>query len=145
MTAKQYLQQIERLDKNIQNKLSEIYQLKTLATNVTVAMNGDRVQTSGDQDRTGKIVASLVDVEREAQSMIDEYLVKKKKIINQMNNLSKTSYYQVLYSKYVEYKTFNKIAEEMDYSWRQIIRIHGDALAEFGRVYSSEIASLNVI
>ena len=145
MTAKQYLQQIERLDKNIQNKLSEIYQLKTLATNVTVAMDGDRVQTSGDKDRTGKIVASLIDIEREAQGMIDEYLTKKKKIINQMDGLSKTSYYQVLYSKYVEYKTFNKIAEEMHYSWRQIIRIHGDALAEFGRVYASEIASLNVI
>lgn len=138
MTAKQYLLQIERLDRNIQNTLSEIYQLRTLATNITVATDGERVQTSGERDRIGRIVASVVDKEKELQRAVDEYLAKKQKIIQQMNGLSRTNYYQVLYSKYVEYKTFNRIADEMGYSRRQVTRIHGDALAEFGRLYERE-------
>ena len=37
MDTKTYLQQIERLDRKIQNKFSEIAQLKTMATSITVA------------------------------------------------------------------------------------------------------------
>ena len=145
MTTKQYLQQIERLDKNIQNKLSEIYQLRALATNITVATDKEKIQTSGDKDRVGNLVSKVVDAENEASEMINDYLHKKDTIISQIESLPKTKHYQVLFSKYVEYKTFEKIADEMDYSWRQIIRIHGDALSEFGKIYGKEIMSLNVI
>ena len=39
--------------------------------------------------------------------------------------------------KYIEKKTFEDIASEMKYSWRQIIRIHGRALQEFERLYGN--------
>lgn len=37
MDTKTYLQQIERLDRKIQNKFAEIEQLKTMATSISVA------------------------------------------------------------------------------------------------------------
>ena len=46
MDTKQYLNQIHRLDIQIQNKLSEIYKLKTMACNVTVSNDREIVQTS---------------------------------------------------------------------------------------------------
>ena len=54
-------------------------------------------------------------------------------------------HYQILYAKYVEYKTFERIAEEINYSWRQTIRLHGMALIEFEKMYNDEIMSWNVI
>lgn len=138
MTTKQYLSQIERMDKSIQNKLSEIYQLKTLATNITVATDNERVQTSGGKDRVGGIVSKFVDAENESKKIIDEYIEKRKRIINQIDSMPQTNHYQVLFSKYVKYKTLDQIAEEMNYSWRQVARIHGSALSEFGKRYGSE-------
>lgn len=42
MTTKQYLNQIYRLDRMINNKLSEIYQLKSLACTISVANDGEK-------------------------------------------------------------------------------------------------------
>ena len=55
MDTKQYLNQIHRLDIQIQNKLSEIYKLKTMACNVTVSNDSERVQTSIRNDKLSNI------------------------------------------------------------------------------------------
>lgn len=51
MDTKTYLQQIERLDRKIQNKFAEIEQLKTMATSISVAQKDINVQTFSDKDR----------------------------------------------------------------------------------------------
>ena len=63
----------------------------------------------------------------------------------QIDPMPKENHYRVLFAKYIEDKTFDVIADEMGYSWRQIIRIHGAALAEFEKMYSTDFVSLNVI
>ena len=145
MTAKQYLSQISRLNKMIANKLTEIYQLKSMASNISVLNEVDKVQTSGSKDRIGDMVCEIVDLEKEANEYIDIYTDLRRKIIMQIDAKPNENYYKVLFAKYIEEKTFEVIAEEMEYSWRQIIRIHGDALAEFERIYGSEFVSFNVI
>jgi len=45
--------------------------------------------------------------------------------------------YNVLFSKYIEKKTFEVIATEMNYSWRQTIRLHGIALKKFEQKYGA--------
>lgn len=141
MTTKKYLSQIERIDKTIQNKLSEIYQLRSLATDITVATDKEKIQTSSDKDKIGNAVSRIVDLENETSSMINDYINTRKKIIREIDSISNKNYYQVLFSRYVEYKTMDEIAEKMNYSWRQIIRIHGSALIEFEKLYGSEYLS----
>ena len=145
MTAKQYLSQISRLNKMIANKLSEIYQIKSMALNISVLNEEDKVQTSGSKDRSGDMVSKMVDLEKEAQDYVDAYTDLRRKVITQIDSMPKEKHYKVLFSKYIEDKTFDVIADEMGYSWRQIIRIHGDALNEFERIYGSDFVSLNVI
>lgn len=145
MTAKQYLSQISRLNKMIANKLSEIYQLKSMALNISVLNEEDKVQTSGSKDRIGDMVSKIVDMEKETQQYVDAYTDLRRKTIMQIDSMPKENHYKVLFAKYIEDKTFDVIAEEMGYSWRQIIRIHGDALAEFERMYRKDFMSLNVI
>ena len=145
MTAKQYLSQISRLNKMINNKLSEIYQLKSMALNISVLNDEKNIKTSSGKDRIGDMIAKVVDMEREAQCYVDLYTDLRRKVISQIDSMPKEKHYKVLFAKYIEDKTFDVIADEMGYSWRQIIRIHGEALLEFEELYGNEFMSLNVI
>ena len=138
MTTKSYLGQIERLDRMIQNKLSEIYQLKTMACSVTVSNDGERVQNSGDKDRMGSAVARIVDLERETDSLVDSFVRKRKKIVEQIDSIEDVDYYHVLSMRYVSRDTFESIAEKTNWSIRKVFTLHGKALLEFERLYGSE-------
>lgn len=138
MTTKEYLSQIERLDRMIQNKLSEISQLKHIATSITIAPKEVNVQASNDKDRMGNSVAKLVDLENETDKLVDDYIDKRKRIIEQIDSIKDTNMYHVLSERYISRKDLGVIAVEMGYSFKQICRIHGNALTEFERLYGSE-------
>ena len=138
MDTKQYLSQIERLDKMIQNKLSEIYQLKTMACSVTVSNEKERVQTSSDNDRLGSTVAKIVDLEKETDMLVDRFIDKRSHIISQIDGLDNIDYYHVLSMRYVARNTFEEIAKKTNWSIRKVFSIHGDALKEFERLYGRE-------
>lgn len=138
MDTKQYLNQIERLEKQIQNKLSEIYQLKTMACSVSVSNEKDRVQTSPDKDRLGSTVAKIVDLEKETDRLVDEFVEKRNHIIGQIDNMDNVDYYHILSLRYVSRNTFDDIAEKTGWSIRQVFKLHGRALQEFEKLYGGE-------
>lgn len=135
MTTKDYLNQISRLNRMINNKLVEIQQLKEMSCSISAITNSERVQTSLSPDKIGSNIAKIDEMERNIDNMIDEYVDKKNLIISQIDSIENETYYNILFAKYVERKTFEKIADEMTYSWRQIVRLHGRALQEFERLY----------
>ena len=138
MTTKEYLSQIERLDKMIQNKLSEIYQLKTMACSVGISNEGERIQKSSDKDRMGSAVARIVDLENEIDKLVDRFVSKRGKIISQIDSIENVDYYHVLSMRYVSRDTFEVIAEKTNWSIRKVFSLHGKALLEFERLYGSE-------
>ena len=142
METKQYLGQIKRLDRMIQNKLSEIYQLKTMACSITIEPKEDKIQTSSDKDRMGSTVVKIVDLENEVDSLVDELVDKRKKIIEQIDNMDNDDYYHVLTERYVLKKTFNEIAQGESWGSRQVYRVHDKAIVEFERIYGEEYLKL---
>ena len=138
MKTQDYLKQIERLDRMIQNKLSEINQLKHIATSITIAPKEVNVQVSTDKDRMGTAVAKLLDLEKETDRLVDEYIDKRKRIIEQIYSIEDTNMYHVLSERYIMRKDLSVIAVEMGYSFKQVCRIHGNALVEFERLYGKE-------
>lgn len=133
MNTKQYLSQIERYEKMIQNKLSEINQLKTMACNVTIPAGNERVQTSPDKDKIGTIVSRIADLEKEVDSMIE----KRCEIVKQIESIEDTDVYDVLAKRYILKKDLKVIAVERGISFRHIGRVHFDALKTFERKYGS--------
>ena len=59
-------------------------------------------------------------------------------IIGQIDGIEDEMLYNILFARYIERKTFEKIATELEYSWRQIIRLHGKALKQFENQYGKE-------
>ena len=137
MDTKQYLQQISRLDRMIQNKLAEISQLRELAMSVSAVKNEERVQTTPNFDKIGTAYCKIEEMEEKLDKLIDEYVDKKNLIISQIDKIDNEAYYEILFARYIEKKTFEKIADEMTYSWRQVIRLHGRALQEFEKKYGN--------
>lgn len=137
MDTKQYLQQISRLDRMINNKLAEISQLRELAMSVSAVKNEERVQTTPNFDKIGTAYCKIEEMEEKLDKLIDEYVDKKNLIISQIDKIENETYYEILFARYIEKKTFEKIADEMTYSWRQVIRLHGRALQEFEKKYGN--------
>ena len=142
MTTKSYLEQVERLDRMIQNKLSENNQLKHIATSITIAPKEVNVQVSSDKDKMGSAVAKLLDLEKETDRLVDDYIDKRKRIIEQIDSIEDTNMYHVLSERYIMRKDLSVIAVEMGYSFKQVCRIHGNALVEFERLYGKEYLKL---
>lgn len=138
MKTKDYLSQISRLNKMINNKLSEISQLRELSISISAINNDERVQTSPNFDKIGSSIAKIYEMESNLDKMIDDYLLKKERIIAQIETMEDENTYNILFSRYIEGKKFEKIATEMEYSWRQIIRLHGKALQQFEKKYGDE-------
>lgn len=137
MDTKQYLNQVSRFDLMIKNKMTELSQYKELMYGISAINYEERVQTSPDFDKmTGKI-DKVLKMESKIVDLIEKYVEKKDLIISQIDSMENETYYRVLVARYIENKTFEDIASEMKYSWRQIIRIHGRALQEFEKTYGN--------
>ena len=141
MDTKQYLRQISRLDKMIKNKIVELYQLKELYTSISAIKSDENVQTTPNFDKIGTAYAKICEKEQELDEITDLYIDKKSIIISQIDQMDDETHYEILFSRYVERKTFEKIADEMSYSWRQIIRLHGIALKEFEKLHGNKYMS----
>nr|DAH54774.1 MAG TPA: Protein of unknown function (DUF1492) [Bacteriophage sp.] len=135
MTTKEYLGQISRLNRMINNKLTEIAQLKDMAASISAPQNGERVQTTPNFDKIGTKYAKIDEMERKIDCMVDELVDKKEKIIQQIDSMEDENTYNILFARYIEKKTFEVIATEMKYSWRQVVRLHGTALKQFEKKY----------
>lgn len=141
MTTKEYLNQISRLNRMINNKLSELAELKELSKSISAVSNKERVQTSMEQDKIGNVLSKIDEMEREIDKMIDSYSDKRMHIIGQIDSMEDENSYDILFSRYIEKKTFEKIADTKNYSFRQIIRLHGIALKQFEEKYGNEYMS----
>lgn len=137
MDTKQYLQQISRLDRMINNKLAEISQLRELAMSVSAITNEERVKTTPNFDKIGTAYCKIAEMEEKLDKLIDEYVDKKNLIISQIDGIENETYYEILFARYIEKKTFEKIADEMTYSFRNVTRLHGRALHDFEKKYGN--------
>ena len=74
MKAIDYLKQIEVMDAKINSNIEELAQLEALATKTTSVLGGERVQSSGSQDKMAECVVKIADLQTELNKQIDEYI-----------------------------------------------------------------------
>lgn len=137
MTTKDYLNQISRINRMINNKLVELSQLKELACSISAVSSEDRVMATPNFDKIGTKQAKIDEMERNIDALVDEYIIKRDQIVRQIDSMEDENVYNVLFSRYIEKKTFEVIATEMNYSWRQTVRLHGIALKKFEQKYGA--------
>jgi len=131
MTAKEYLQQAFTIRRLIKAKESRIQELRDMTERVGQSLSGDgvRVQTSPRRDPMGDLIATLVDLERECLDDYARLLALQSEIENAINSVERHEYRLVLYERYINLKRWDDIAEDNNYGYRHVYRLHDEALA----------------
>lgn len=134
MTPKEYLQQIPKINRLIDNKAHEIECLRELAEKITSVMQGDRVQSgSGAQSRMADCVDKIVDLQDELLRDVEKLIEQKRKIMKVADNLEGT-YADIVYKRYFQEMRWEDIAESMGTSRQWVIKLHGNALKKVDKL-----------
>ena len=138
MTTKDYLNQINRLNMLINNKLTEIAQYRELSCSISAVKNEEKVMTSPNQDKIGTNIAKIDEMERKLDEIIDYYIDKKNYIISQIQDIENNNHYKIMFKRYIKKNKNKKIANKTGWCWRQVHRIHAKALKAFEEKYGNE-------
>lgn len=127
MNAKEYLNQIKKLNFKIANKTIEREQWREMAHNVSSNWGGERVQSSGNPEKMSTAIINYIDIESEINACISAMIEKKKEIIGVIE-LLKADEYDLLHKIYVQGMTLGEAAYACDKSQTNISTLHGRAL-----------------
>ena len=132
MTAKEYLQQYRHAVKRERAAMEHLEELQSMATRITPQYGGEG---GGGQHQSGDAkLANAVDKIMEAKSRVSDELemleATEREVIQTINQVSDESCKTLLLYRYINGKTFEQIAVNLGYCWRQTIRLHGRALQE---------------
>lgn len=125
--AKYFLLRLKKTDKLIENKLIEKEQWKSIAMGTSARMGGERVQSSGSQQKMADAIERYVEIEGEIDRYIDRLIDTKKDVISVIEQLDAIEY-DLLHVVYVQYRTLEDFAEKYDRTYRWAAGVHGRAL-----------------
>ncbi|MBR4973289.1 MAG: DUF1492 domain-containing protein [Clostridia bacterium] len=126
--AKSFLREVELLDIKIRNKLIEREQWKDIAFGITASIGGERVQSSGSQQKMADAIVKCVDMETEIDRLIDELIDSKKKVIETIEKLYSPTEYKILHLRYIQYISLTDIADMLGKEYTWVTTTHGRAL-----------------
>ena len=127
LKAKEYLIQLQKLDRLIENKLAEKDMWKAMATSTTQHMTPDRVQNSGNVHKMADAVHKIIELEAEINACVDRLVDTKREVISTLEMLNPTEY-DLLHKVYVQYMTFDDVAIKKGKSYSWVTTVHGRAL-----------------
>lgn len=133
MYAKEYLSQYKRIEERLHIIETEIEKLRTDAVSMSISFDG-MPKGTGEKDKVARLAAQLADYEAKFQDELSALWKMRMDIINTLGKVSEPKYFMLLHKKYIEGKTWEVIAVEMDITWRYCYMLHGYALAEVDRI-----------
>lgn len=125
MVAKEFLSRALKLDQLINSKLEELSQCRRLAESINGSRFDERVSHSAPEEASyAKWVERIVEKEKELDAEIDRLVAVKLEISDFIGKISNPKWQCLLRNRYVLGKTWAEIAEEMDCSVRNVLRLH---------------------
>ena len=134
MTAKEYLTQYRTLNDSINAKLGQVAELRRKAQ--TVGGGSEGARSSAPYDRIGEITARIVDLEREINDEIDRSIDAQREIRAAIATVPEARLRTLLEYKYINLLALDETAVRMNYSYPQICRLHGRALARVKMIWN---------
>jgi DNA-directed RNA polymerase specialized sigma subunit len=75
-------------------------------------------------------ICKLIDLNTEINEKVDEYVDLGRKINKEIGQIKNPLFKLLLHYRYIDGKTFEQIAVDMNYSWKQVHRLHSLSLNE---------------
>ena len=138
MTAKTYLEQLQRLDIMINQKIREREDLKSKAGSIgAVDYSKLKADAASGEAPFEKITDHICDLEREINAEIDCFVDKKHEIIKQIQSLDVPNHIDFLFKRYVEFKKYEQIALEMGRAREYMPELNSKALKSFEKFHKN--------
>lgn len=134
MDAKEYLKSIRRLDTFINGMINERDQLRGMRYKITQTLNPVKVSGGGTNEGFTGASNRLIDLEDEISREIDRFADLKREAGEMLKQLDDPKHYEVLHRHYILFESFEKIAVDMDCTYRNACYLHGRALQVFQKV-----------
>ena len=128
MTAKEYLGQAYRLDQRINSKLEQVMSLRDLTTKATATMSDMPGGGSRNVYRMQDIIGKIIDLEDEINQDIDALVDLKREMVATIKAVADPECQTLLELRYLCFKTWEQIAVDMQYSTRNIYKLHDRAI-----------------
>jgi len=129
-TAKQYLNRVRRIDKEISALLRLVQSTRESLESITQNYNSDGAQVTKDPHKFDR----LIELEALVDSKVDEQIELKAEILRTIMQLDDRRQRLVLMEYYIEMKTWEQVAVDLNYSYMHITRLHGYALKEVQKI-----------
>ena len=128
MTPKEFLQQIRSADRLIDSKLKQLECLRDETTRTSSMISDMPRSDSPNLQRMESTIVKLLDLEAEINADIDRLVDMKRVARDAINALSNADQRLVLELRYLCYKTWPWIADELGFSISNVYRLHDNAL-----------------
>lgn len=136
--AKKLLGKVKLYDAHIDRKLEELETLYAMATKITATLSAEPFGSSGNGDKVGNIGSRIADLQTEINQAIDNYVDLKRAIDKLISQIQNPEQVQVLSKRYLQNKTFETIANEINMSYRNVCYIHGRGLQAVAEIMERE-------
>lgn len=139
MTVREYLNQVRRLDREIDEKQEMLGRLRAMAENCSSPKITQMPKTPSGKDKISEIIVKIVDLQNEINIRIDQLIDLKRVIIGQIDGLQNPNHRTILWSRYIMNRSWEQIADKMGYSIQNCYRLHRKSLAAFGQMYRNDM------
>ena len=130
LSAKEFLKQARHIDQRINSKLEQVQSLRELATKATATLSDMPRSATPNIYRMEDVICKMTDLESEINADIDELIDTKHEVMAVIKMVERPEYQSLLELKYLCMKTWEEVAAELGYVYRQITRMHGYALEQ---------------
>ena len=133
MTPKEWLSRGWRIDREIKELEQSKEEILTCITKTTSNPENERVDGSGGNSNERALVVYIDKANKCAaliQERINSLVSVKSEIIGAIQKVNDSTLRALLTARYINFKTWEQIAVELNYSYMHVCRLHGKALVK---------------
>lgn len=127
MNIKEWLKELKDLDTLIFEKRQEMLRMWEAVTYSGVSY-GERVQSTRNLNKRSDMICDIIDLEREIKDLENELKKKQTILIEKASTLENETQVKIIQLRYIEFKGWLDIAEELGKSKRWCLKLHKDAI-----------------
>lgn len=128
MSAKEYLQQAYQIHRSIQARKQQVARLRELAECATSIANAARVSGTPARSKVESTVCRIADLQAMIQQDLCRLAEKYEEIQRVIEKVEEGPHRDLLIHRYLNFYTWEEIAEKMNYSYKWVHVLHGKAL-----------------
>lgn len=139
MTAKQFLSRGRWIEREISALMRTRDETRDRLTKITQSYDGDGAQSTKDPHKFD----ALLEMEDKLDSMIDKLYQVKLEILSAIEKLEDSRERIALRAYYIDMKTWEEVAVELHYAWRQTMRVRKSAIEHVEEVLNGRVENVS--